>query len=124
VQKILSISIDSLETIFQARMATYFYLALGILILVVLIFVGGKLLSSPDRINPIIESKPAMLQFDGVQFEPPFALHIVLEELIRSNKLTAKEAAKIGQDSTIGRAISQMQTKAEVMSYILKYINK
>ncbi len=105
-------------------MTTYLYLALGILILVVLIFGWGKLLLTPESSNPISESQSSMLQYDGVQFEPPFALHIVLEELISSNKLTLKEAAKIGQDSNIGRAISQMKTKAEVMSYILNYINK
>lgn len=105
-------------------MTTYFYLALGILILVALIFGWGKLLSSPKRLNPISESQSSMLQYDGVQFEPPFALHIVLEELISSNKLTVKEAAEIGQDSNIGRAISQMKTKAEVMSYVLNYINQ
>ena len=105
-------------------MSSYFYFIPVLLIIVALIFGWINLLSPPERPKPISEDTPSMPQYDGVQFEPPFALDIVLTELISSNKLTEQEAAQIAQDIHIGTAISQMKTKAEIMAFIVDYIKE
>ena len=105
-------------------MSSYIYLILVVIIVGALIYGGMHLLSPSETAHSVSTNIPSSPTYNGIQFEPPFALHIVLTELISNNQITEQEALHIGQDTNIGKAISQMKTKAEIMVFIVDYIKK
>lgn len=76
---------------------------------------------SPSSFTNTLTPKPPI---ESVQFDPVVALRYVLKELTANNRMSTDEATIILQDTNVRDKIHQMKTEAEIMSFILNYIQQ